>query len=45
MHQLRRKGGDAMSGYYDLITILIRIAQLVVQIVGLNKKDQPPSGK
>ena|GEM_PF-2768573 len=34
-----------MSEYYDLITILIRIAQLVVQIIGLNKKDQPPSGK
>ena len=34
-----------MSGYYDLITILIRIAQLVVQIIGLNRKDQPPQAR
>jgi len=34
-----------MSGYYDLITILIRFAQLVVQLIGLNKKDQPPQAK
>jgi hypothetical protein len=38
------KGGDAMSDY-EVLSIIIKIAKFVLQLMSLKKKNQPPPGK